>query len=112
MDKIRLLIAEDERLTREALARLLDMEEDIEVVGRAPAYRGRFDLVVARSFGPPAVVAECGAPLLRIGVLKFMHARHLDLAERVGLVPVLRIGRYYVSWWRRSRRSARRPRRT
>jgi 16S rRNA (guanine527-N7)-methyltransferase len=38
-----------------------------EVVGRAPAYRGRCDLVVARSFGPPAVVAECAAPLLRVG---------------------------------------------
>lgn len=38
-----------------------------EVVGRDPHYRGTFDGVVARSFGPPAVVAECGAPLLRTG---------------------------------------------
>ena len=29
--------------------------------------RGTFDLVVARSFGPPAVTAECAAPLLRTG---------------------------------------------
>ena len=29
--------------------------------------RGRFDAVVARSFGPPAVTAECAAPLLRVG---------------------------------------------
>ncbi len=42
-------------------------EERAEVVGRSPAWRGRFDLVVARSFGPPAVVAECGAPLLTVG---------------------------------------------
>jgi 16S rRNA (guanine527-N7)-methyltransferase len=27
-------------------------------------FRGAFSLVVARSFGPPAVVAECGAPFL------------------------------------------------
>lgn len=38
-----------------------------EVVGRDPALRGRADLVVARGFGPPAVTAECGAPLLRVG---------------------------------------------
>ena len=42
-------------------------EERAEVVGRSPAWRGRFDVVVARSFGPPAVVAECGAPLLTVG---------------------------------------------
>jgi 16S rRNA (guanine527-N7)-methyltransferase len=29
--------------------------------------RGRFDVVVARSFGAPAVTAECAAPLLRLG---------------------------------------------
>ena len=34
---------------------------------RDEAARGGFDLVVARSFGPPAVVAECGAPFLRVG---------------------------------------------
>ncbi len=48
-------------------ARLAVVEERAEVIGRAPAYRGRFDLVVARSFGPPAVLAECAAPLLRVG---------------------------------------------
>lgn len=41
--------------------------ERAEVVGRDPTCRGRFDLVVARSFGPPGVVAECAAPLLRVG---------------------------------------------
>lgn len=43
------------------------VEDRAEVVGRSVEYRGRFDMVVARSFGPPAVVAECGAPLLRVG---------------------------------------------
>ena len=37
-----------------------------EQVGHAGARRARADLVVARSFGPPAVTAECAAPLLRL----------------------------------------------
>jgi 16S rRNA (guanine527-N7)-methyltransferase len=37
-----------------------------EELGRTEL-RGGFDLVVARSFGPPAVVAECGAPFLAVG---------------------------------------------
>ena len=49
--------------------RIAVVQERAEVVGRAPEYRGRLDLVVARSFGPPAVVAECAAPLLRTGGL-------------------------------------------
>jgi 16S rRNA (guanine527-N7)-methyltransferase len=48
-------------------ARVQVLEERAEVVGRDPGLRGRLDVVVARSFGPPAVVAECGAPLLRPG---------------------------------------------
>jgi 16S rRNA (guanine527-N7)-methyltransferase len=35
-----------------------------EDAGRDPQRRGEADLVVARSFGPPAVTAECAAPLL------------------------------------------------
>lgn len=42
------------------------VEERAEVVGRGAA-RGWCDLVVARSFGPPGVVAECAAPLLSVG---------------------------------------------
>lgn len=38
-----------------------------EEVGRDPHRRGRADAVVARSFGPPAVVSECAAPLLETG---------------------------------------------
>ena len=37
-----------------------------EVVGRGEL-RGSLDGVVARGFGPPAVTAECAAPLLRLG---------------------------------------------
>ena len=47
--------------------RVTVVEDRAESVGRAPDRRERFDLVVARSFGRPAVVAECAAPLLRAG---------------------------------------------
>lgn len=35
-----------------------------EVLAREPELRGTFDLVVARSFGPPAVTAECAVGFL------------------------------------------------
>jgi len=38
-----------------------------EVLARAESLRGRFDLVVARSFGAPAVTAECAVGFLRPG---------------------------------------------
>ena len=38
-----------------------------EEAGRQPDLRGAFDGVVARSFGAPAVTAECAAPFLRVG---------------------------------------------
>lgn len=38
-----------------------------EEAGRDPTLRGQFPLVVSRGFGPPAVVAECAAPLLTVG---------------------------------------------
>lgn len=47
--------------------RVAVVETRAEEIGRSAAARGRFDLIVARSFGPPAVVAECGAPLMRVG---------------------------------------------
>jgi len=47
--------------------RVAVVTERAEVVGRDPEHRGRYDLVTSRSFGPPAVTAECAAPLLRDG---------------------------------------------
>ncbi|MHB1446036.1 MAG: RsmG family class I SAM-dependent methyltransferase [Acidimicrobiales bacterium] len=43
------------------------VEARAEEVGRDVTYRQRFELVTARSFGSPAVTAECGAPLLAVG---------------------------------------------
>ena len=47
--------------------RVTVITERAEVVGHDPEHRGAYDLVVARSFGSPPVVAECAAPLLRPG---------------------------------------------
>lgn len=38
-----------------------------EDAGRDPRWRASFGLVTSRSFGRPAVVAECGAPFLHLG---------------------------------------------
>ncbi len=53
------------RLELEGRASVL--HERAELAGRRETERGAFDGVLARSFGPPAVVAECAAPLLRTG---------------------------------------------
>ncbi len=47
--------------------RVTVLEARAEAAGRDPANRGAFDGVLARSFGRPAVVAECGAPFLKVG---------------------------------------------
>ena len=39
----------------------------LEEVSRWPEFRGGYDGVVARRFGPAAELAECGLPLLRVG---------------------------------------------
>ena len=54
--------------------------ERAEVTGQNRTWRATADLVVARGFGPPAVVAECAAPLLRPGGA-------LVVAEPPGGVP-------------------------
>jgi 16S rRNA (guanine527-N7)-methyltransferase len=41
----------------------------VEETARIPELVEAFDLVTARSFGPPAVTAECGAQFLRVGGL-------------------------------------------
>lgn len=48
-------------------ARVSVLNGRAELLGRDERLRGHFDAVVARSFGPPAAVAECGAPFLERG---------------------------------------------
>lgn len=55
-------------------ARRLGLEVEVvcgraEVLAHDPALRATVGAVTARSFGPPAVTAECGAPFLRVGGL-------------------------------------------
>jgi 16S rRNA (guanine527-N7)-methyltransferase len=58
----------DEALaTLDATDRVTVIRGRAEEAGRATHLRGAFDQVVSRSFGPPAVVAECAAPFLRVG---------------------------------------------
>jgi 16S rRNA (guanine527-N7)-methyltransferase len=52
-----------------------------EEAGRDPRYRGSQPVVTARSFGLPAVVAECGAPLLRVGGILVVSEPPLDPAR-------------------------------
>jgi 16S rRNA (guanine527-N7)-methyltransferase len=53
---------------RLGLADRVEVRRDrAERAGRDPQLRAGFDLVVARSFGPPALTVECGAPFLRVG---------------------------------------------
>lgn len=40
-----------------------------EVAAHDPTFRQRFDLVVARGFGPPAVTAECATGFLQVNGL-------------------------------------------
>jgi 16S rRNA (guanine527-N7)-methyltransferase len=47
-------------------ARAEVLEGRAEELGRADELRGQFDVVTARSFGAPAVLAECAAPFLRL----------------------------------------------
>ena len=49
--------------------RVLVMHARAEDAGRDSTLRSSFDYVSARAFGPPAVVAECGAPFLNAGGL-------------------------------------------
>ena len=61
-EKIRLVIAEDQTMTRETMARILGMEDDIEVVGTAGD--GQRALAVCRSQKPTVLMTDIGMPLM------------------------------------------------
>jgi 16S rRNA (guanine527-N7)-methyltransferase len=63
-----------------------------EDAGHEPAWRGTLPLVVARGFGPPAVVAECGAPLLRVGGLLIVSEPPNDTQPRWSADGLSRLG--------------------
>jgi len=48
-------------------ARVRVLHERAEVCGRQAGFRAGYDGALARAFGRPAVVAECAAPLLKVG---------------------------------------------
>jgi DNA-binding NarL/FixJ family response regulator len=60
--RTRLVIAEDETVTREMLARLLGLEDDIEVVGTAGD--GARALSVVRAQAPDVLLTDIGMPQL------------------------------------------------
>lgn len=47
--------------------RVTVVEGRAELVGRDTRHRASYRAVTSRAFGPPAVTAECGAPLLGVG---------------------------------------------
>ena len=62
--RVRFLAEAVERLG--LVGRVSTLAARAEEAGRG-SLRGTYELVVARSFGPPAVTAECAAPLLAVG---------------------------------------------
>jgi 16S rRNA (guanine527-N7)-methyltransferase len=72
------LLDANERRTEFLMAETADWERNGELqvvrdraeqIARLEGFRHQFDLVTSRSFGTPAVTAECAAPLLAVGGL-------------------------------------------
>jgi DNA-binding NarL/FixJ family response regulator len=62
MKKITVLLAEDHTIVREGFRKMLELEDDIEVVGEAPD--GRQAVVLAKKFHPAVVLMDIAMPLL------------------------------------------------
>lgn len=63
-----------------------------EELGRDVALRSTAAAVVARSFGPPAVAAECGAPFLRAGGVLVVAEPPVDDPTRWPAAGLRRLG--------------------
>lgn len=63
-----------------------------EELGRDARHRGRHRLVVARGFGPPAVLAECAAPLLADGGRLVVSEPPEPAGDRWPSGPLARLG--------------------
>lgn len=72
--------------------RVTVVAEAAEEVGRQVTSRGAFDVVVARSFGPPAVAAECAAPLLAVGGVLLVSEPPDDDPARWPAAPLAELG--------------------
>lgn len=70
MEKIRVIIAEDERTTREALSRLLGLEDDIEIV--AQAGEGETALRYVRELTPDVLLTDINMP--KMNGIELTHA--------------------------------------
>jgi 16S rRNA (guanine527-N7)-methyltransferase len=68
-------------------SRVSVVTERAERASRQDTMRGAFDLVVARSFGPPAVTAECAAGFLRVGGRLLVSEPPLDVPTTAGRWP-------------------------
>lgn len=63
-----------------------------EEVARDGAHRGRYEVVTARSFGPPAITAECGASLLVKGGALVVSAPPTGDEERWPVAGLAQVG--------------------
>jgi 16S rRNA (guanine527-N7)-methyltransferase len=75
----------------ELTGRVTVVAGDVFLFGREASNRERFDGVITRSFGPPPLVAEAAAPLLRLGGLLLV-SEPPDGASRWVEAGTLRVG--------------------
>lgn len=66
--------------------------ERAEETGRSGVWRGWADLITARGFGPPAVTAECAAPLLVVGGTLVVSEPPGGRPDRWAADPLLQLG--------------------
>ena len=62
MKKITVLLAEDHMIVREGFRKMLELEDDFEIIGEAPD--GRAAVALAKKFHPQVVLMDIAMPLL------------------------------------------------